>query len=126
MTGSKTWSRPAQPRRRALDKVADGRVFTGRQALELKLIDELGDEKAAIAWLRARRRKIDPKTPVRNYRLSSRFCDLRSCTPRWSACSMRWGLARWPSGLKQWGAFAAVERLNLDGLLALWHPPTTN
>ena len=31
-----------------LDQVADGRVFTGRQALELKLIDALGDEKAAV------------------------------------------------------------------------------
>ena len=29
-----------------LDKVADGRVFTGRQAVELKLIDQLGDEKS--------------------------------------------------------------------------------
>ncbi|MDU3130820.1 MAG: signal peptide peptidase SppA, partial [Bradyrhizobium sp.] len=34
-----------------LEKVADGRVFTGRQAIELKLIDELGDEKTAVAWL---------------------------------------------------------------------------
>src|ERR1700750_1476572 len=34
-----------------LEKVADGRVFTGRQAVELKLIDQLGDEKTAIAWL---------------------------------------------------------------------------
>src|SRR4029079_3267544 len=35
----------------ALDKVSDGRVFTGRQAVELKLIDALGDEQAAIDWL---------------------------------------------------------------------------
>ena len=52
----------------ALDKVADGRVFTGRQALELKLIDELGDEQAAIDWL-AKEKNIDAKTPVRDYRL---------------------------------------------------------
>src|SRR6201999_677687 len=31
-----------------LEKVVDGRVFTGRQAVGLKLIDELGDEKAAV------------------------------------------------------------------------------
>ena len=31
-----------------LDKVADGRVFTGRQAIGLKLIDPLGDEKKAM------------------------------------------------------------------------------
>src|SRR6201995_5313362 len=35
----------------ALDKVADGRVFTGRQAVDLKLIDQIGDEQTAIDWL---------------------------------------------------------------------------
>ena len=58
-----------------LDAVADGRVFTGRQAIELKLIDELGDEQTAIAWL-AKEKNIDPKTPVRDYRLRPRFGDL--------------------------------------------------
>jgi len=38
-----------------LEKVADGRVFTGRQAIDLKLIDELGDEKTAVAWLVAQK-----------------------------------------------------------------------
>ena len=32
-----------------LEKVADGRVFTGHQAVDLKLIDQLGDEKTAVA-----------------------------------------------------------------------------
>ncbi len=35
----------------ALDRVADGRVFTGRQGLEVKLVDELGNEQTAVAWL---------------------------------------------------------------------------
>ena len=43
-----------------LEKVADGRVFTGRQAVELKLVDQLGDEKTAIAWLVAQK-KIEPR-----------------------------------------------------------------
>src|SRR2546430_8376159 len=59
----------------ALDKVVDGRVFTGRQALELKLIDALGNEQAAVDWL-AQEKGIDPKTPVRDYRLTPRFGDL--------------------------------------------------
>ena len=42
----------------ALDKVADGRVFTGRQAIDLKLIDEIGDEQTAIDWL-AKQKGID-------------------------------------------------------------------
>jgi len=28
--------------------------------------------------------------------------------------------------IEEWGAVQAVERLNLDGLLALWHPPSSN
>ena len=55
-----------------LDKVADGRVFTGRQAVPLKLIDELGDERAAVAWL-AKEKNINPKTPVRDYKLRDRL-----------------------------------------------------
>ena len=70
-TGSKTWcASGAGFDQSTLDKVADGRVFTGRQALELKLIDALGDEKAAVEWL-AKEKGIDPKTPVRDYRLQA-------------------------------------------------------
>src|SRR4029078_5460753 len=58
-----------------LEKVADGRVFTGRQAVELKLIDQLGDEKAAVAWLFSEK-KIKSDLPVRDYKLAPRFGDL--------------------------------------------------
>src|ERR1700704_1746498 len=50
----------------ALERVADGRVFTGRQSVPLRLVDELGDEQTAIAWL-AKENKIHPKTPVSDY-----------------------------------------------------------
>src|SRR5216684_1747095 len=51
---SYAWFRGLVKARRGMDdalleKVADGRVFTGRQAVELKLIDQLGDEKTAVA-----------------------------------------------------------------------------
>ncbi len=49
---SYAWFRGLVKERRGMDdalleKVADGRVFTGRQAVELKLIDQLGDEKVS-------------------------------------------------------------------------------
>jgi protease-4 len=119
-----------------LDKVADGRVFTGRQALELKLIDALGDEKAAVEWLAKAHpcsgegakpaTCIDPKTPVRDYRLSPRFSDLPFLHTAMVGLLDAIGLGALAERFKDWGAFQAVERLNLDGLLALWHPPTTN
>ena len=58
-----------------MQTVADGRVFTGHQAIGLKLVDELGDERTALAWL-AKEKNIDAKLPVRDYELHSRFSDL--------------------------------------------------
>ena len=108
-----------------LDKVADGRVFTGRQALELKLIDALGDEKAAVDWL-AKEKGIDPKTPVRDYRLRPRFGDLPFLHTAMAGLLDGLGFGGLAERIKELGALQAVERLNLDGLLALWHPPTAN
>lgn len=50
----------------ALDRVADGRAFTGRQALALGLIDALGDEDTARTWL-AETHEISRETPVREH-----------------------------------------------------------
>ncbi len=52
------WFRALVAERRGLDgpalaRVTDGRVFTGRQALELGLIDGVGDEKMGLDWLAA-------------------------------------------------------------------------
>jgi len=109
----------------SLQKVSDGRVFTGRQAVELKLIDGLGDEQAAIDWL-AKEKNIDPKTPIRDYPLAPRFSDLPFL--RVAALGMldALGLNGLAERVREFGAFQAVERLNLDGLLALWHPPSSN
>ena len=108
----------------ALEKVADGRVFTGRQALDLKLIDELGNEQTAIAWL-AREKGIDAKTPVRDYRLRARFSEFSFLHLTAVSLLNVAGLDGFARSLEQSGAFGAAERLNLDGLLALWHPSPT-
>ena len=51
----------------ALEAVTDGRAFTGRQALELGLIDALGDQQTAIDWL-ADKHEIDPDLAVIEHR----------------------------------------------------------
>ena len=107
-----------------LDHVADGRVFTGRQAFDLKLIDELGDERAAVAWL-AKTRGIDAKTPVRDWQMRSRFSDFSFLHPA-AALFEVIGLSAIGRSIEQAGAVKAIEQLNLDGLLALWHPSATN
>jgi protease IV len=138
------WFRNLVRERRRLDpallaRVSDGRVFTGRQALELKLIDAIGDEQAAIDWLvktypcsadTADRSSaatcVDPKTPVRDYRLTPRLGDLPFLHVALVGALDAVGLSALAQSIKSWGAVQAVERLNLDGLLALWHPPATN
>ena len=62
VTDSYAWFQDLVKDRRQMDDaqlaaVADGRVFTGRQGVELKLVDELGDEKTALAWL-AKEKKV--------------------------------------------------------------------
>jgi len=130
VSDSYAWFRSMVKERRhlddaALERVADGRVFTGRQGIALKLIDEIGDERAALAWL-AKEKNIDPKTPVRDYRLRERFSDLPFLHTAMVASLDALGLSSLARRLEEWGAVQAVERLNLDGLLALWHPPIAN
>ena len=123
---SYAWFRGLVKDRRQLDdagleQVADGRVFTGRQALTLKLVDELGGEDTAVAWL-AKEKNIDPKWPVRDWRLRPRFADLDFIHLGTAAVLDAVGLRSLAQRLEDSGAVQAIEKLNLDGLLALWHP----
>ena len=105
-----------------LAAVADGRVFTGRQAVPLKLIDGIGNEKAALAWLE-KEKKVPASTPVRNVPLEPRFSELSFLhVADWTFQAL--GLSAMSQRIEEWGAVRAIERLNLDGLLALWHPPS--
>src|SRR5215471_6926270 len=130
VSDSYAWFRGMVKARRHLDdadleRVADGRVFTGRQGVALKLVDEIGDERAALAWL-AKEKNIDPNTPVRDYRLRERFSDWPFLHTAVISGLEALGLSSFAKRLEEWGAVQAVERLNLDGLLALWHPPIVN
>lgn len=111
----------------ALDKVADGRIFSGRQGLDLQLVDQLGNEDTAREWL-AKEKGIDIKTPVRTYSLT-RYPRLTEL-PFIHVAAVRFldavGLAAFARRFEDWGTVQAIERLNLDGLLALWHPPVRN
>jgi protease-4 len=107
-----------------LTRVADGRVFTGRQAVALKLIDGLGNEKTALAWLESEK-KVPANTPVRDFSLEPRFSEL-SFLHVAAFAFQAVGLSAIAQRIEEWGGAQAIERLNLDGLLALWHPPASN
>jgi protease-4 len=108
-----------------LDKVADGRVFTGRQAVDLKLVDQLGDEKTAVAWLVAQK-GIKRDLPVRDFKLVPRFGDLTFLRTAASITLDALGLSAIARQVEQTGVAQAVDRLSLDGMLALWRPAGTN
>lgn len=108
-----------------LEKVADGRVFTGRQALELKLIDALGDERTAIAWLVAQK-NVKRDLPVRDYKLTPRFGDLTFLRTAASITLDALGLSTIARQVERAGLAQAVDRLGLEGMLALWQPAGAN
>ena len=90
-------------------ELSDGRVYTGRQALEVKLIDQLGGEESAVAWLESEK-KLAPKLPIVDWAPKSDASGLGILS----------GAAVRALGLE--GLQAAAERAQLDGLLVLWHP----
>jgi protease-4 len=127
---SYAWFRNLVKERRGMDdalleKVADGRVFTGRQAVELKLIDQLGDEKTAVAWLVAEK-KIKSDLPVRDFKLDPRFGDLTFLRTAASITFDALGLSAIARQIEQAGVAGAVDQLSLDGMLALWRPAASN
>lgn len=105
-----------------LAKVADGRVFTGRQSLALKLVDEIGSEPEARAWLE-KTKSVDAKLAVRDYRR-------QSASGRLGLVSMLAGLASAFGAETVATALRAAERDvtigSLDGLLSVWQPPVEN
>lgn len=82
----------------ALDKVTDGRIFTGRQAVALKLVDALGAEPEIRLWL-AETKGVPADLPIIDVSPDGNPLDAvlsgKAFVPKW---------------------------LTLDGLTAVWHP----
>ena len=100
-----------------LNTVADGRIFNGRQALGLKLVDELGSERDAIAWLE-RDKGVSKDLPIRDWKpRSSTDFSLVS----WAAVGADFlGLEGVAEGFRR--IATSIDAAKLDGLLAVWHP----
>lgn len=104
------------PRSDAL-ALADGRVFTGRQALAAKLIDEIGGEDTALAWLGSK--GVDVKLPIRDWKPERPGGGFFSADAAllWVARALGFG-----PDLLRGSVIDRVlpERLKLDGLLSVW------
>ncbi|WP_417831893.1 signal peptide peptidase SppA [Terasakiella sp.] len=93
----------------AIDKariLADGRIFTGRQAKTVGLIDEIGSEATAIRWL------VEQKKLAKDLEI---FDALYGEETFWQETQSR-----------IFGSFfdktLIPEGLRLDGLVSVWHP----
>ena len=99
-------------------RLADGRIYTGGQALDSKLIDEIGGEDAAIAWLGTK--GVDAKLPVRDWKpasdASSRF-GLADAALTWFVRTTGLDPAWLPATVLE---RILPENLKLDGLLSVW------
>jgi protease-4 len=87
----------------AVRAIADGRVLTGRQALDARLVDAIGGEREARAWLAAER-GVPASLPVRDIEVrgtAERLFDSAAAALRKTLIS---------------------EWLGVDVLRAVWHP----
>jgi protease-4 len=92
--------------------VADGSIFTGRQALASRLVDRLGGEREAKAWLVER--GVSDRLKIVEWKASSSGNFLVPVS-----------IARLLGGESQAEAIAralGMERIFLDGLLSVWQP----
>jgi protease-4 len=98
-------------------KLADGSVFTGRQALANKLVDALGGEQQAIDWLATK--GVDAKLKVIEWKATKdgRSFFFAKAVVRQVARAL--GL---PAGSADILEDITGKRIFLDGLLSVWHP----
>ncbi len=95
-------------KRRSLDRnkvltLADGRLFSGRMAKKLGLVDKIGTEKDALNWLQ-KKYSLAKSTPI---------IDIIDPNKQnfWEKITNNF-----------FGYTLISERLRLDGVLSLWHP----
>lgn len=94
--------RRAMPRETVLE-LADGRVVSGRRAVDLGLVDAIGGDAEARSWL-AENREIPESLPTKTVEVRRD--------------------REWLKDLAEGSVGKALfsERLRLDGLISVWHP----
>ncbi|WP_045837239.1 signal peptide peptidase SppA [Hyphomicrobium sp. 99] len=97
----------------------DGRIYSGREALDAKLVDQLGGEDEAVKWLK----------DVKSVPQTAKVTDWKPASSSgYGFAGMSASIAGWLLGPAAGDAVNFLVRdrmistLGLDGLLSVWHP----
>ena len=121
---SKRWFVGLVADRRKIDPSAvpgltDGRIYSGRQAVEFKLVDQIGDERAASSWLN-KERQVPTGLKIVDWKPEQESNGLFG----WLFHSMSGAFGLSSEQLLGWvGEITAT--LKLDGLVSVWHPASS-
>lgn len=100
-----------------LAAASTGQVFNGRQGLPMKLVDKVGGERDAVAWLE-QERKVPKDLPIRDWKPRSDR-DISLFAMAATAVDVL-GFEKVAEALRRTQAHAEIAQL--DGLLVVWQP----
>ncbi len=99
----------------------DGRIFSGREALEVKLVDQIGGEDEAVAWLKDEK-KVDKDAKVVDWRPDSNAPSFLGVKGMASAVAANlFGPAAVELAARLLPEHG-ISPYTLDGLVSVWHP----
>lgn len=96
--------------------LTEGRIYSGRQAVAYKLVDEIGDERAARAWL-VKERGVPSGLRIRQWRPREEQSGWFGLMFDSMASALGVSGSKVAALLEQ-----ATASLELDGLVSVWHP----
>jgi protease IV len=96
--------------------LTDGRIYSGRQAVALNLVDQIGDEKAAMTWL-TKERQVPAGLKIVDWKPAQESAGLFGWLFQSLAAAIGLSAER-IAGIA--GQISAT--LKLDGLVSVWHP----
>jgi protease-4 len=117
------WFKRLVADRRGMDQaqlaaVANGRVFSGRQGVALRLADQVGGERQAVEWLE-RTKGVKADLPVREWKPRSEASSFNLISAAALGADLV-GFGGMAERLRR--AAGSIEARSLDGLLAVWQP----
>jgi protease-4 len=101
-----------------MDDIKTGRIYTGREALKIGLIDAIGDEQTAIKWF-TDTRNVASGLKVKDWKPKSSVSGFFTSSLTGLAGKLGLGSLIDASVLE---GLEALKDRPLDGLFSIWHP----